>query len=214
MFIETFRRNFNCNTINKPALTMPPDAFCHSRFTVVSNLCVFYLSVFFQQLFLRNKNRILISSEKYIPLSQAIILASSCFWNEMNKKISLHMKFSRVFGFTSCHDHYCILLHTQIVFIDHPDAVVTVFFSLVFHFDKFQSNLTSLRFKTHEWCHLELQCALEFRCDLELQYALDHQYTSEHQNAQTFNASDIQCASEFQCAQSLWICVYLRLTRV
>lgn len=88
MFIETFRRNFNCNTINKPALTMPPDAFCHSRFTVVSNLCVFYLSVFFQQLFLRNKNRILISSEKYIPLSQAIILASSCFWNEMNKKKS------------------------------------------------------------------------------------------------------------------------------
>lgn len=127
MFIETFRRNFNCNTINKPALTMPPDAFCHSRFTVVSNLCVFYLSVFFQQLFLWNKNRILISSEKYIPLSQAIILASSCFWNEMNKKISLHTKFSWVFGFTSCHDHYCILLHTQIVFIDHPDAVVTVF---------------------------------------------------------------------------------------
>lgn len=126
------------------------------------------------------------------------------------KKISLHTKFSRVFGFTSCHDHYCILLHTQIVFIDHPDAVATVFFSLVFHFDKFdQLNLTSLRFKTHEWCHLELQCALEFRCyselkyALELQYGLDHQYTLEHQYA-----SDFQCASEFQCAQFANICAW------
>lgn len=113
MFIETFRRNFNCNTINKPALTMPPDAFCHSRFTVFCVSCIsccvrFFVLSPFNSCFIEMKNTILISSEKCMPLSRYHI-ENFMF----QKKFSLHT-WSRVFdGFTSCHDHYCVLLHTE-----------------------------------------------------------------------------------------------------
>lgn len=133
---------------------MPPDAFCHSRFTVFGVSCIsccvlFFVLSPFNSCFIEMKNTILISSEKCMPLSRYHIE------NFMFQKKKSHYTHEVECSTDSPLVTIIIAFYCtpKIVFIDHSDVAGTArrCFRFCFHFDKFDQsnsllNSASLRF--------------------------------------------------------------------